>query len=179
MKKTVIASLAVLATAATLATFALAGAGKFGDVQVNADPKEYSVTFDESNNTTVEAVGTNYAICTTTAAGSKVGVVGYNNDWKDRLSFRQTKFKELKLADYSSALEDADANEFSQITGLAVTFTGNLDLWYEVNDENVQQVLESGVKYDVSLEPYGWPRLTQGDAGGTVTISSFTIWYSC
>ena len=48
MKKTVIASLAVLASAAVLTTFALGGTGKFGDVQVHADPVEYSVTFDKN-----------------------------------------------------------------------------------------------------------------------------------
>ena len=89
MKKTIIASLAVLASAAVLATFALGGAGKFGDVQVHSDPVEYSVTFDENASCREVAIDacTYYVFHTTTDNGNRVGVVDgptvLKRIWKD------------------------------------------------------------------------------------------------
>ena len=89
MKKTLIASLAILASAAVLATFALGGAGKFGDVQVHADPVEYSVTFDENTSCQEVAIDarTYYVFHTTTDKCSRVGVVSgptvLKRIWKD------------------------------------------------------------------------------------------------
>lgn len=89
MKKTLIASLAILASAAVLATFALGGVCKFGDVQVHADPVEYSVTFDENASCQEVAIDarTYYVFHTTTDKCNRVGVVGgptvLKRIWKD------------------------------------------------------------------------------------------------
>ncbi|MBQ7250546.1 MAG: hypothetical protein IJS37_04300 [Bacilli bacterium] len=184
MKKTVIiASLAVLASAAVVATFALAGAGKFGDVQVNADPVEYSVTFDAKSG--IKEDFGKYAICTTTAAGNRVGVVGFNTDF-EFLSFGEVPFMELQLHDATCALINAGAYDFGHITGFQVTFTGKLKLRYEVLNEEeetfeeVEQDVESGVKYDVSLTPDDYPAFARDEySDDVVTITSLTIWYTC
>ena len=78
MKRTLIASLAMLASAAVLATFALGGVCKFGDVQVHADPVEYSVTFDENASCQEVAIDARiyYVFHATTDKCNRVGVVG-------------------------------------------------------------------------------------------------------
>ena len=180
MKKTLIASLAVLASAAVLATFALGGAGKFGDVQVNADPVEYSVTFDGSESTTIEKVGDHYAICTTTAAGNKVGLVGYysGNAERNRLTFRGENFCDLDLFNLANTLAGR-AYEFSAITGFAISFLGEEDVWMNLEgmDETIDRI-ESGKEYKgLSITPSGMPSFMLMEGGATV--SSLTIWYSC
>ena len=181
MKKTIIiASLAVLASAATLATFALAGAGKFGNVRVNADepePTEYSITFSESN-TNVEAVGSNYAIYTTTPRGAKVGVVGSNNfDASSSFTFKGTHFRSLRLFDFDDSVLPERAYEFSHITGFAISFSGGLGVAYESSETNLGgEVITSGEKYDVSITPSDTPQFY---AGGSVTVTSLTIFYTC
>lgn len=100
MKKTLIASLAVLASTAVLTTFALAGAGKLGDIQVNADPdvSDRNVTFDENASCQEVAIGTR-AYCvfhTTTDNGNRVGVVGGPTALK-RITFKDLIAKDGEL----------------------------------------------------------------------------------
>ena len=177
MKKTaVIASLAVLASAAVLATLTLGGAGKFGDVQVNADPikGDYSVTFDESN-TTVEQVGKHYAIYTTTPRGAKVGVVGNNNnDDGTSFTFNGASFWRLCLFDIDGALGKVGAYQFSTITGFAISFSGGLVAFERAA---TPEVIASGEEHkDLSITPEDYPMFY---TNGSVTISSLTIYYSC
>ena len=181
MKKTVIASLAVLASAAVVATFALGGAGKFGDVQVNADPVEYSVTFDGESSIEEHNDDGNYAICTTSAHGSKLGVVGFNK-WQNKLSFCGVNFGELQLSDISNALINNGAYEFSHITGFAISFSfssflgGSLKL-VKFPQETVIDSVESGKEYTgLTINPSDNQRFTTMDS---VTVTSLTIWYSC
>ena len=182
MKKTVIASLAVIGCAAVVATLALGGAGKLGNVQVHADPVEYSVTFDGSESTTVERrdSDSNYAICTTTARGNKLGVVGFDN-FQNCLSFCGANFLELQLSDISNALTNNGAIEFSHITGYQISFSGG-SLVLKKGLEMEGSPVTSGLKYDVSLTPSDEPVFAMDEFAeeeGDVTISSLTIWYSC
>jgi len=178
MKKAVIASLAVLATAAVLATFALGGAGKFRDVQVNADPKEYSVTFDYGDSTTVEEVvdaegDHNYAICTTTAAGNKVEVVGWYNE-EARFTFKGVSFRNLRPSS-TKALAEVGAYQFSTITGFAIFFSGG-SVKFDA-DHTVIDSVESGKPYkELSINLSDEPGFFTNDS---ITVASLTIWYSC
>ncbi len=185
MKKTVIASLAVLASAAVLTTFALGGAGKFGNVRANAEPKEYSVTFDGSESTTVEEVDGNYAIGTTTASGNKVGVMGFDNS-EARITFNGVSFGDLILSHYEMLVE-GDAYEFSTITGFAISFSieyaGDPEP-FSVTFTSMGTVIgpvESGHEYKgLSITPHGDPMFEATvEEGDSVNVSSLTIWYSC
>ena len=187
MKKTVIiASLAVFASAAVLAAFALGGAGKFGGVQVNADPKEYSVTFDASDtaNTTVEEVDGDYAIGTTTAAGNKVGVMGFDNS-EACFAFRSASFHHLMLSRYDVFGEDEDAYPFRTITGFAIFSVEQQEeepMPISVEFSSMGTMIHhitSGTEYKgLSIAPDDDPRLLAlGEVN--ITISSLTIWYSC
>ena len=183
MKKTVIASLAVLASAAVLATFALGGAGKFGGVRVNAEPKEYSVTFDESNTTceVVDVYGEKFIVFTTTTDnGNKVGVVGcYNGEAS--FTFKGAPFMELSLWNIEDVL-DGRAYEFSTITGFAISYSSEepeepVFVNFESMGEHIYEV-ESGKEYKVaSIDPSKVPSFRIME--GIVTISSLTIMYSC
>ena len=99
MKKTIIASLAVLASAAVVATFALGGAGKFGDVQVHADPVEYSVTFN--GDTPYQVVGDNYVFYVETESGNKVGLVATQYVNYNLITFHGMDFESLFFYDVS------------------------------------------------------------------------------
>ena len=181
MKKTIIASLAVLASAAVLTTFALGGAGKFGDVQVNADPVEHSVTFDWSQSTTVEEVvdvegDGNYAICTTTAGGNKVEVVGYYSG-EAYFTFKGASFMYLRPSS-TKALAEVGAYQFSTITGFAIFFSGG-SVKFDAINTKIDSV-ESGQEYKgLSIVPTGYPRFARGELEGIVYVDSLTIWYSC
>lgn len=178
MKKTVIASLAVLATAAVLTTFALGGAGKFRDVQVNADPVERSVTFDWGESTTVEKVvdvegDGNYAICTTTAGGNKVEVVGYY-DGEANFTFKGASFMYLRPSS-SKALAEVGAYQFSTITGFAIFFSGG-SVKFDAG-HTIFNSVESGTPYKgLSIKPSDEPGFFTKDS---ITVASLTIWYSC
>ncbi len=179
MKKSIIASLAVLASAAVVATFALGGAGKLGDVQVNANPTEYSVTFDWGDSTTAEqpSGSPNYVICTTTAAGSKVGVVGFNAGI-ECFYFHTKIFTELHLADFTSTLVNAGAYEFSHITGFAISFSGGT-VKFDGGDTKIDSVTSEKEYKGLSIAPTGYPRFARGELEGIVYVDSLTIWYSC
>ena len=180
MKKTVIAPLTVLATAAVLTTFALGGAGKFGDVLVNADPVEHSVTFDWSQSTTVERVvdaegDGNYAICTTTAGGNKVEVVGYY-DGEAYFTFKGASFMYLRLSS-TKALAEVGAYQFSTITDFAIFFSGGSVKFDAINTKI--DSIESGKEYKgLSIMPSGEPAFFMKEKD-SVTVASLTIWYSC
>lgn len=187
MKKTItIASLAVLASAAVLTTFALGGADKFGDVRANADTTDYSITFDASDtvNTTVENPygHGNYAICRTTASGNKLGVAGPSVGIPelDRLHFGEANFYELDLHDESCALINAGANDFDRITGYMVSFSGGSLFFRTGFGHEGGSPVTSGVKYDVSLTPDDYPAFAMDEhSEDTITVTSLTIWYSC
>ncbi len=174
MKKTIIASLAVLASAAVLTTFALVGgAGKFGGVRVNAEPKTYSITFDESN-TTVEEVLDKYAIYVTTPRGAKVGVIGWNNDEAD-FTFKGYSFGNLRLCEHHY-MEMVGAYGFDHITGFAISFEEGGDVSFDGGGTYYDEIV-SGTPYkDKSFTPDDYPMFY---AGNSVTVSSLTIWYSC
>ena len=178
MKKTVIASLAVLARAALLATFALGGAGKFGGVRANADTVEPSVTFDWSKSTTVEEVvdvegDHNYAICTTTAGGNKVEVVGWYNE-EACFTFQGVSFRNLRLSS-TKALAEVGAYQFSTITGFAIYFSGG-SVKFDAGNTIIDSV-ESGTPYKgLSITPSNEPGFFTKDS---ITVASLTIWYSC
>ena len=186
MKKTLIASLAVLASAAVLATFALGGAGKFGDVRANADTTGYSITFDKDS--TVEAVGDNYAIYTTTAAGNKVGVVGFDSG-DARFTFNGVSFMELWLRDSDEdndgdydVLAEVGAYDFDHITGFAISFSGgSMEFVGGLDDDEVWiDPVESEKEYDdLSFTPDDLAGFMTNGEGVVVTVSSLTIWYSC
>lgn len=174
MKKAIIASLAVLASAAVLTTFALGGTGKFGDVQVHADPVEYSVTFDKDSD--IEEVDDNSVISTTTAGGNKVGVVGIGKP-DEGLSFCGVKCHALFIFDQGD-LEAAGAYEFGHITGFTVDFDG-FDLmlsWNDENDEMHGEHLKSVTRFNVAFTPYNTPIF---EGGPETTIKSLTVHYTC
>ena len=182
-KTTLLASLAVFASAAVVAAFALGGAGKFGNVRVNADPVEYSVTFNESN-TTVEDVGNGYGIGTTTANGNKVGVVGHNAERAD-FTFKGVSFAELTLCEYELFM-GGDGYSFSTITGFAISFSVEdegepvpFSLDFVSDGKNIYHI-DSGKEYKgLSITADRYPMFMAMVEGGSVTVSSLTIWYSC
>jgi len=175
MKKSIIASLAVLAGAAVLATFALGGAGKFGGVRVNADPVDYSITFDAESSHVGEAHG-DYAICTTTAGGNKVGVVGFDSTAEEGLSFCGKTCLAVFLSSHGR-LGDVGAIDFGHMTGFTAVFDGDdLELdWRDENSEHHREPLESGKRFDVTCTPYNDPMLF----GFYTTITSLTVHYTC
>ena len=76
MKKPVIASLTVIGCAAVAATFALGGAGKFGDVQVKADPTGHSFTFDVTTGSQFDnTTGGSQIVDVTTGASDSIHTV--------------------------------------------------------------------------------------------------------
>ena len=78
-KALLLTSIGVLSCTFAVTALAVGGANQLDAFPVKANPIEYSVTFDGSESTTVQEIDDNYAICTTTAGGNKVGVVGFFN----------------------------------------------------------------------------------------------------
>ncbi len=152
----------------------LSGINQLDTFPVKADPTGYSVTFDAES--TVEAVGSNYAICETTENRNKVGVVGTNPSGDSYLDFHGTHLDELYLNNIDEALENV-AFEFSHITGFAISFSSG-QMKFESDKTSISSVT-SGTKYDVSLTPSERPAFARKRKDVSVTISSLTIWYSC
>ncbi|MBE6135613.1 MAG: hypothetical protein E7179_06415 [Erysipelotrichaceae bacterium] len=186
MKKGIIASLVALTSGAAIAAFALRGPDKLVDLRVNAEPQEYSVTFDASDttNTTVKEVDGDYAIGTTTAAGSKVGVMGFDSS-EACFTFRNASFNHFMLSHYEVFGDDEDAYPFRTITGFAISFS----IEYEGEPEPVSvdfssmetmiPHVESGTPYKgLSIAPDDDPHLL-GLGESIIKVSSLTIWYSC
>ena len=171
MKKSLIAPLAVLACAAVVTTFALGGAGKFGDVRVNADPVEYSVTFDAGNTTTGMVKDSYILFLTTTERGATVGVSGQDNGGGN-ITFADRFVEEIHF--YNDGYLPA-ALDFDHFTGVKVVFEGSDDFAFtSVNGEAVY--LESSVRVSRECAPTDSPRIT---AWAEVNITSITIYYTC
>ena len=172
MKKTVIASLAIIASAATLATFALSGAGKFGNVQVNADAAKYSVTFDAES--TIEAVDNGiYAIYGTTPRGAKVGVVGFD-DSEAYFHFKGVSFMFIQLYG-ANELQKVGAFEFSAITGFAISFSGG-SVFFDGGDTRIDSVVSEQEYQGLSITPRDYPAFITTHS---INVTSLTIWYTC
>lgn len=180
-KALLLASMGVLACTVGVTALAVGGANQLDISPAKANPTEYNVTFGWEEPTTVKDVNGNYAFSTTTAGGNKVGVVGHNmGEGNERFYFHKRLFTELYLYEFQSALANADAFEFSHITGFAISFTGESEVVFNggFDEDEVFIPVESGVKYDVSL--------TSSDLAGFMTngedivqVTSLTIWYSC
>lgn len=178
-KALLLASMGALVCTVGVTALTVGGANHLDAFAVKADPTGYSITFDASDeSTTVEAVGGDYAIYTTTPRGAKVGVVGHNHDeddGKSSFTFNGASFWLLYLFDYSSVLNGAGAYQFSTITGFAISFEEGGLVAFDGGDTR-GKLITSGEKYDVSVTPDGYPMFY---AGNSVTVSSLTIWYSC
>lgn len=187
MKKKAILLASMGALVCTVGIAALAVGGANDAFTVKADPTKYSVTFDGSESTTVETPpgSDDYAICTTTARGNKVGVVGSRTyvPQLDHLHFRDETnfFGALELGDFSCRLLNVGARDFGNITGFEISFSGG-SLVLRKGDEMEGTSVTSGVKYDVSLTPDDHSAFEMDEHAvevGDITISSLTIWYSC
>ena len=190
-KALLLASMGVLACTVGVTALTVGGANQLDRLQVKADPiepTEYSVTFDGSESTTVETPpgSDGYAICTTTARGNKVGVVGSltYNPWFDHLYFRDetNNFGALELGDFSCDLLNVGARDFGNITGFEISFSGG-SLVLKKGFEMEGSPVTSGVKYNMSLTPDDEPAFEvkepAEEGSVTIIISSLTIWYSC
>lgn len=180
-KALLLASMGALVCTVGITALAVGGANQLDAFPVKADPTGYSITFDASDElTTVEEVDGDYAICTTTPRGAKVGVVGHNHDeddGKSSFTFKGFSFWHLCLFDIGGALGKVGAYQFSTITGFAISFSGGLGVAYESAKTSLGgEVITSGKKYDVSIIPSDTPQFY---AGGSVTVSSLTIYYTC
>ena len=155
-----------------ITALAVGGANHLDAFAVKADPTGYSITFDESN-TTVEAVGYNYAIYRTTPRGAKVGVVGWNNDEAD-FTFKGYSFGNLRLCEHNN-LEMVGAYGFDHITGFAISFESGF-MAFDGGDTTYIEEITSGEEYKgLSITSDDSPRFS----GYNVTVTSLTIWYSC
>ncbi len=164
----------VVAVAGTV-IFANGGANHLDAFAVKADPTEYSVTFDASDeSTTVEdkyGQG-NCAICTTTPRGAKVGVRGLDNSGKN-FTFKGYSFACLMLFD-TGMLQKVGAYGFSTITGFAISFSGG-SVGFDGNtyiDDVVSGHEYTGLSNTSADSP-------QFFTSHNVIVTSLTIWYSC
>lgn len=173
-KALLLASMGVLACTVGVTALAVGGANQLDTFAATASPTEYSVTFDanDESKTTIETIDDNYAICTTTAGGNKVGVVGFDNT-EEMLSFRNAKCAFLFIFE-PGTLEDAKAYAFGHIAGFTVDFDG--DLMFEWDDEEGTHLEhpENGTRFNVTCTPYDHPVFE-----GFATITSLTVHYTC
>ena len=183
-KALLLVSMGVLASTVGVTALAVGGANQLDAFAVKATPTEYSVTFDESDKTTVKAVDDLYDIGTITAAGSKVGIVGWDNS-EAYFTFKGVSFHHLMLSHYEVFGEDEDAYPFSTITGFEISFSseeGEEPMPISVDFSSMETMIhhvESGTPYKgLSITPDDDPHLLAlGES--IVTITSLTIWYSC
>lgn len=177
-KALLLASMGVLVCTVGITALAVGGANQLDAFPVKADPTEYKIIFNESN-TTVEAVGDFYAIYTTSPSGNKVGVVGSTNFAESSsFTFKGTQFRSLWLFDHYDSVLTERAYGFSHITGFAISYSGGLGVAFD-GDETSGMFIASGEEYkglSITPNPDVCPMFY---AGGNVTISSLTIWYSC
>ena len=185
-KALLLVSMGVLACTVGVTALVVGGANQLDTFLVKADPTEHSVTFDASDttNTTVKEVDGDYAIGTTTAAGSKVGVMGFDSS-EACFTFRNASFNHFMLSHYEVFGDDEDAYPFRTITGFAISFS----IEYEGEPEPVSvdfssmetmiPHVESGTPYKgLSIAPDDDPHLL-GLGESIIKVSSLTIWYSC
>ena len=179
-KALLLASMVVLTCTVGVTALAVGGVNQLDRLQVKADPivpTEYSVTLDASDtaNTTVENPYGHgrYAICTTTAGGNKVEVVGWYNE-DAYFTFKGVSFRSLRLSS-TKALAEVGAYQFSTITGFAIFFSGG-SVKFDSNNTKIDSV-ESGKPYkELSIKPSDESGFF---AKGSVSIASLTVWYSC
>ena len=179
MKKTFVLVLCGVSGCAVLAgALAFGSPIRFNNLQVHANPVEYSVTFESEHiwyygfvaaytrtdlgnhvliTTEYDGEGDNY----THLAGVDVG--------DDYYSFK-TIFLYDKWKDFPP-----DKLEFNLITGITAVFTGNL---YFASNETEETKLTSGTRYDCSLATSDQGKL-YAKADSEAYISSLTIFYSC
>ena len=156
---------------------------------VKAEPTGYSVTFNESNTSfeVVDVYGDEFIVFTTTTDnGNKVGMVGYSTE-EASFTFKGASFMDLCLFDIEDVLEGR-AYQFSTITGFAISFSSKepedpedpeelVDMNFESMGVHMHSV-KSGTEYKgLSITPSQGPSFRV--MGGSVTVSSLTIWYSC
>ena len=176
MKKAFMLVLGGVSGCAVLAgALAFSGPIRFNDLQVHANPVEYSVTFDGSGSTTVKKVNNDYAIYTTTPRGAKVGVVGNGNSYQS-FTFNSVSFRRLQLYDYNNLLKGAGAYQFSTITGFAISFTGG-SVVFNGGSTYIDDVVSGHEYTGLSTIPDYFPEFTV--TNGSVTVTSLTISYSC
>lgn len=181
-KALLLASMGVLACTVGVTALVVGGANQLDTFAVKANPTEYSVTFDWSESTTIETVDEHYAIGTTTAAGNKVGVVGWYNE-EACFTFNNVSFQSLMLNHYEAFTED-DAYSFSTITGFAISFSAKeeeepvpVDVTLRYGEKMIYHV-DSGTPYKgLSITPHDEPEFMSNLE--PVTVTSLTIWYYC
>ena len=179
----------VLVSTASVTALAIGGANQLDTFSVKAETKEYSVTFNESNTSfeVVDVYGDEFIVFTTTTDnGNKVGMVGYSTE-EASFTFKGASFMDLCLFDIEDVLEGR-AYQFSTITGFAISFSSKepedpedpeelVDMNFESMGVHMHSV-KSGTEYKgLSITPSQGPSFRV--MGGSVTISSLTIWYSC
>lgn len=187
-KALLLVSTGVLACTVGVTALVVGGANQLDAFAATASPKEYSVTFNESNTSSevVDVYGDEYIVFTTTTDnGNKVGMMGCYND-EASFTFKGASFGELRLYDYDDVL-DGRAYQFSTITGFAISYSSKepedpeepeeVDMNFESMNVHYYGV-ESGTEYKgLSIARDHGPMFIM--MMGSVTISSLTIWYSC
>ena len=173
MKKAFMLVLCGVSACAVLAgALAFGGPIRFNDLQVHANPDEYSVTFDAES--TVETVDDGvYAIYETTPRGAKVGVVGFDNS-EAYFTFKGASFMFIQLYG-AHELKEVGAFEFSAITGFAISFSGG-SVMFDGGDTRIDSVVSEQEYKGLSITPRDYPEFITTHS---ITVSSLTIWYSC
>lgn len=180
-KALLLASMGVLACAVGVTALVVGGTGKFGNIQVHAEldpdakPGEYSVTFNASNTSceVVDIYGDEHVIFTTTTErGAKVGMFGY--DIIDgNISFADYKVWQICFFnnDYLTEMD------FDHFTGVKVAFMGSTDLIFASDNGNDGR-LTSDVRFSRECVPTNRPRIETEDYVD-LDIDSITIYYTC
>ena len=175
-KKTLLlASMGVLACTVGVATLAVNGINQLNNLQVKAETKDYSITFDAGSHVG-EVAGGNYAIGTTTAGGAKVGVVGCDKS-ESFITFKGASFVSLCLYDYEGVLWGVGVWQFSYITGFAISFSGG-NMMFRGGDTEFIPVVDGHEYTELSITPNDEPEFMTIEED-SVTVTSLTIWYSC
>ena len=152
----------------------LSGINQLSNLQVKADPVEYSVTF--VGDTPYQVVSGNYVFYAETESGNKVGFVATQYVNYNLITFHGMDFESLFFYDEGGSLTKAGAYGFSSITYFDVDYSGAL-LWF-LDDDSVQTI--DGGKQKTEQNPPINPYIEPEDFDGPkATISSITIWYSC
>ena len=174
MKKAFVLVLCGVSGCAVLAgALAFGSPIRFNNLQVHANPVEYSVTFN--GDTPYQVVGDNYVFYVETVSGNKVGFVA--TKYVDNLiTFHGMDFESLYFFDKVGSLTSAGAYGFSNITYFDVDYSGG-HLWF-LDDAGVQDI--DGGKQKTEQNPPINPYIEPEDfEGAKAIISSITIWYSC
>ena len=181
-KALLLVSIGVLASTVGVTALAVGGMGKFGNVQVHAEPDpdakpgEYSVTFN-AGNTSCEVVdihGDEHVIFTTTTeSGAKVGMFGYDII-EGNISFANYNVWQICFF-HNDYLTEMD---FDHFTGVKVAFTGSTDLIFSSDNDDDDYRLTSDVRFSRECVPADRPRIETEDYVD-LDITSLTIYYTC